>query len=285
MKSRWIINLLLILGIVTLALVAHFEPGIEPPTEIQAITSLKIEEVHRIHVNRPIREDLVLLRQSPEHWLIERAEPLPADAFKVSALTRLAEQKPVRSYPAKDLDLAALQLDPPYATTVLNDITVEFGNLEPIDDLRYIRVGDQVYLIPDNYLPLMEAGFTQFVRQRLFDETASIQAIRLPQLSVVRSDKGWRLEPETQVSADVVQQFVDIWQDASALTIQPASPELAGDPIEIQLQGDDNPVTLQVISREPELILARPDYGIQYRMGNRSEAMLTLDAAEADVKD
>ena len=285
MTSRWIVNLLLLLGIAALGLIARFEPGIEQPREIAAITSLKTDEVHRIHINRPIRDDLVLLRQSPEHWVIDRAAPLPAEDFKVKALARLAEQKPVRSYPVKDMDLAALQLAPPYASVILNDTPVEFGNLEPIDGLRYVRVGVQVYLIPDNYLPLIEAGFTQFVRQRLFAEGARIQAIHVPRLSVTHSDTGWLLEPENQVSADVVQQFVEIWQEASAIGIQPANPELAGDPVQIQLQGEEAPITLQIISREPELILARPDYGIQYRMGNRSEAMLTLDAAAADVKD
>jgi hypothetical protein len=285
MKSRWIINLLLLLGIVTLGLIARFEPGIQPPADVSAITALKADGVHRIHINRPIRDDLVLLRQAPDRWVIQRAAALPADNFKVMALARLAEQIPVRSYAVKDMDLGALQLSPPFATVILNDTAIEFGNLEPIDGLRYVRVGDRVYLIPDNYVPLLEAGFTQFVRQRLFDESSRIQGIRLPNLNITHTDKGWQLDPEMQVSSDVVQQFVDIWQDASALNIQPANPELSGEPVQVQLQSDATPVTLQIISREPELILARPEYGIQYRMGNRSEAMLTLDAAKADIKD
>jgi len=67
--------------------------------------------------------------------------------------------------------------------------------------------------------------------------------------------------------------------------VQAASPELSGDPVEIRLKGSDTPVMLQIISRAPELLLVRPDFAIQYRMGNRSEAMLTLDAARADLKD
>jgi hypothetical protein len=285
MKSRWIINLLLLLGIVALGLIARFEPGIKPTAEVSAITTLKADNVYRIHINRPVHDDLVLLREAPDHWVIQRAVSLPAENFKVKALTRLAEQLPVRSYAAKDLDLAALQLFPPFATAILNETAIEFGNLEPIDDLRYVRVGDHVYLIPDNYAPLLEAGFTQFVRQRLFDESARIRAVRLPNLTIAHTDKGWQLEPELQVSTDVLQEFFDIWQNASALNVQPANPERSGDLVQIQLQGNDSPVTLEIISREPELILARPEYGIQYRMGNRSEAMLTLDAAKADLKD
>jgi hypothetical protein len=183
------------------------------------------------------------------------------------------------------MDLPALQLDPPYATVILNDTAVEFGGLEPIGSLRYVRVADRVYLTPDNYMPLLQAGFTQFVRQRLFDEDAHIQAIRLPGLALTQSDKGWRLEPDQPVGADVLQRFIGIWQDASALSVQAADPDQSGEPVRIQLEGDPAPIVLQILSREPDLLLVRPDYGIQYRMGNRSEAMLTLDAANADIKD
>lgn len=290
MKSRWLVNLLLLLGIVALGLIARFEPGIEETAEVSPITTLKADDVHRMHINRPVRDDLVLTRQSSGHWLIERATPLPADDFKVRALARLAEQRPVRSYAVGDLDLAALQLSPPYATLVLNDTAIEFGHLEPIDDLRYVRVGNAVHLIPDKHLPMIEAGFTQFVRQRLFDEAARIESIRLPGFSVTRTDSGWQMtsdgaDAEPAASADVLQQFIDIWQTASALNVQAASPELSGDPVEIRLKGSDTPVMLQIISRAPELLLVRPDFAIQYRMGNRSEAMLTLDAARADLKD
>lgn len=285
MKSRWIINLLLLAGIAALGLVARFEPGVEPPTEVAAITALKTGDVHRMHVNRPIREDLVLLLQSPGHWVIDRPAPLPADSFKVQALARLAELRPARSYAAVDMDLPALQLDPPYATVILNDTAVEFGGLEPIGGLRYVRVVDRVYLTPDNYMPLLQAGFTQFVRQRLFDDGAHIKAIRLPGLTLTQSGEGWRPEPDQPVGADVIQQFIEIWQDARALSVQAADPDLSGEPVRIQLEGDAAPIVLQIISREPDLLLVRPDYGIQYRMGNRSEAMLTLDAASADIKD
>jgi hypothetical protein len=285
MKSRVLLNLLLLLGIVVLGLVARFEPGIEAPPDSAAITTLKADDVHRIHINRPVRDDLVLERKTGQDWQIERPVPLPADDFKVRALTRLAEQQPVRSYPANEMDLAELQLAPPYASAILNDTAIEFGNLDPIDQLRYVRVRDRVYLIPDNYLPLMETGFSQFVRLQLFDPQARIESVSVPGLTVDHGGKDWRVEPQQAVSADALEQFFKIWQTASAISIQPADPEKTGEPVEIRLHDNPEPVALQIIAREPALVLARPDWGIQYRMGNRSEAMLTLDAAKADILD
>lgn len=273
------------MGIVVLGLVARFEPGIETPAETPPITALKADDVRRIHINRPVRDDLVLVRQSAQHWMLERAVPLPADDFKLRALTRLVEERASRSYASADMDLAELRLDPPVASAIFNDVAIEFGSLEPINQLRYVRVRDRVYLIPDNYLPLLEAGFSQFVRPRLFDEEARIASIRVPGLRVDHDGNAWSVEPQQDVSSDVLQQFFDIWQDASSISIQPADPGQSGEVVEIRLRGQAEPVELQIISRQPELVLSRPAWGIQYRMGNRSEALLTLDAATADIRD
>jgi len=286
MKSRWLINLLLLLAIAGLGLVARYEPGIDKPDAVQPITAIAADAIQRIHINRPIRDDLVLLKHPDGNWWIDRVTPLPAEPFKVRALARLAEQAPVRSYPANDMNLEALQLDPPYATAILNDTAVEFGNLEPLDDLRHVRVNDQVHLIPDNYLRLMEVSFTQFVRSHLFDTGTRVTAIQLPGLLVRETDNNWETEPpQEDVSADVLQQFLSLWQQAQAVTIQPGDPALDGEPVEVTLAGVTEPVQFLIIAREPELVLARPDYGITYRMGNRAEALLTLDAAVADDRD
>jgi len=282
MKARWIVNLLLLFAIVVLGLVAHFKPGINAPHRPTAITALQQSAVHRIHINRPLRDDLVLLRRPDGEWMLDRHSPLPADRFKVKMLTRLVEQPAVRSYPATGMNLAALQLAPPYATAIFNNTAVEFGNLEPIDDLRNVRVGKQVHLIPDHYLQLMEVSFTQFVRRRLFDKGARITALHLPGLSLKRSGKSWQAEPPQNVSTEAIQAFIETWQEASGLNVQATDPGKTGEPVTLQLEGRDTPIRLQIIRRQPELVLARPDYGIQYVMGNRGKALLNLSPT-ADV--
>ncbi len=285
MRSRVIVNLLLVAGIVLLGLITRYEPGLEKTPEAAPITALKSARIHRVHLNRPLRDDLVLRRDSDSAWTLERPVPLPGDKQKIGMLTRLVEERPVRSYAAAGMDLEALHLDPPYASAIFDDTAIEFGSLDPIDQLRYVRVNDTVHLIPANYLALIEAGFTQFVRLRLFDPGARIAAIRVPGLSVAQADGGWHSDATPAPEAAVLRQFVALWEEASALGIQPADPEQAGEPVEIRLQGESTAAQFQIIQRQPELILSRPAWGIQYRMGNRSEALLDLDAASADLKD
>jgi hypothetical protein len=279
MRSRWIVNLLLVLATVILLLVVYFEPGIDEPAEAPAITSLTKDQLHRIHLNRPVRDDLVLVKKATGRWYIEHTPELPADDYQVNVLQRLAEQKAVRSYATSELDLRQLQLEPPNATAVLNDTLIEFGNLDPLEGLRYVRVTDQVHLIPDLYLQIVQASYTQFVRRRLLDESMRIDRIVLPEFSVTRTDQGWKVAPPQEVSADNLQQFVDRWQAATALHIQAADVATEGESIELVPTGDLPSINFVISAREPELVLARPDLGIQYRMGDLSGNLLSLAPA------
>ena len=281
MKSRWIINLLLLAAIGILILVAYFEPGIDEQAETPAITILKKDQLHRIHLNRPVRDDLVLVKTATQGWVIGHTPELPADDYQVNALQKLAEQNAVRSYPAAELDLAQLQLDPPYATAILNDTAIEFGNLEPLEGLRYVRVADQVHLIPDLYLHLIDAGYTQFVRRRLFAENTDIASIAVPGFSIAKADQGWTVEPPQEVSADNMQQFVERWRDATCLNIQAADSTAEGETIELIQADSGQHINFMISAREPELVLVRPELGIQYRMGELGESLLSLTPPES----
>ena len=285
MKSRWIINLLLLVAIGILILVAYFEPGIDEQTESTAITTLNKDQLRRIQLHRPVRDDLVLLKTGTQRWVVDNTPALPADNYQINVLKRLAEQKALRSYTASELDLAQLQLEPPYATARLNNTAIDFGKLEPLQGLRYVRVADQVHLIPDVYLQLIEASYTQFVRRRLFDENTRIASIALPEFSVVKTDQGWTVEPQQEISADNLQQFVDRWQGATGLNIQSADMTTDGDTIEIIEANTGDRVSLVISAREPELVLVRPDLGIQYRMGELGDALLSLTVSEPGEKE
>ena len=280
MKSRWIINLLLLVAIGILILVAYYEPGIDEQAEAPAITTLNKDQLRRIHLNRPVRDDLVLVKTAAQGWVIEHTPELPADDYQVNALQKLAEQKAIRSYPASGLDLAQLQLDPPYATAILNDTAIEFGSLEPLEGLRYVRVANQVHLIPDLYLHLIDAGYTQFVRRRLFGENTRFARIALPGFSIAKTDQGWTVDPQQEVSADNLQQFVDRWQVATGLNIQAADSAADGETVELIQADSGHSVNFVISAREPELVLVRPDLGIQYRMGDLGGSLLSVTVPE-----
>jgi hypothetical protein len=282
MKSRWIINLLLLVAIGILVLVAYFEPGIDEQAAAPAITELKMDQLHRIHLNRPVQDDLVLVKTATQGWVIKHTPELPADDYQMNALRKLAEQEAVRSYPAAELDLGQLQLDPPYATAILNDTAIDFGNLDPLHGLRYVRIADQVHLIPDLYLQLIEASYTQFVRRRLFADNTRLARIALPGFAINKTDQDWTVDPQQEVSADHLQQFVDRWQLAAGLNIQAADSTVEGESVELVEADTGHSINFVIGAREPELVLVRPDLGIQYRMGELGGNLLSLSEPEYD---
>jgi len=274
MKSRWLTNLLLFTTIVILTLIARYEPGIETP-QTQTLTALQADRIDRLRITRPLRDELALTRDAGGFWWITREPRLPADPYQVKALTRLAEQVVTRSYPVDELDLAQLDLDPPRASLTLNDTQIDFGGIDALENLRYLRVGDRVSLVPDLYLYLVEAGYTQFVRRQVLPQQARITAIALPGVTLQREKSGWTLSPEQAVPADALQQFIDDWQTATAINVRETDPSPVGEYIRIHLAGQQQPVELVITSRKPELVLARPAFGIEYRMGNLASRLLS----------
>lgn len=275
MKSRWITNLLLLLAIAILSLIAHFKPGIDKPDAAVYLTMLKQDEVTRIQLERSLLPELLLVRHN-DSWFIEQNPRLPADTFQVNALSRLAEQTVERSYSVTELDLAQAGLAVPENRVTLNQQELVFGSIDPLEGLRYVRLGETVHLIEDLYQNQIQASYTNFVRRRLFADNASITALKLPGLQLQQLSGQWQLTPEQDISADRLQLFIDGWQSASALNIQKMDAELTGETISVTLAGQEKPVEFIIQARETELVLARPDFGIQYKLGNRSSNLLGI---------
>ncbi|VAW80110.1 hypothetical protein MNBD_GAMMA15-1412 [hydrothermal vent metagenome] len=273
MKSRWLINLLLFVTVAILILVARYEPGIEK-TQTQNVTPITADDVTQLRVERQLRDELILEKDKEGFWWIAREPRLPADSFQVRALTRLAEQTVVRSYPASELDLAQLELDPPRTSLMLNTTRIDFGGIDALESLRYLRIGDRVSLVPDLYLHLVEAGYTHFVRRKLLPQRARISSLSLPGQDIHQTESGWAVTPDSEIEADILKQFIEHWEDATAINVRETEPSAVGETVFIHLVGQTKPIELVVIAREPELVLARPAFGIEYRMGDLATRLL-----------
>jgi len=124
-------------------------------------------------------------------------------------------------------------------------------------------------------------SYTQFVRRRLFAKDTRIAAITLPGLSISKADQNWNVEPAQEVSSDDLQAFIESWQEATSFNIQAVDPTQGNEAVEITLADNAGNIVYSIASREPELVLARPDLGIQYRMGNAGSKLLALTPSTA----
>jgi len=113
------------------------------------------------------------------------------------------------------------------------------------------------------------------VRRQLLPQQARITALSLPGLTLRKNkDAGWDVTPERHLASDALQQFIETWQTAAAINVREADASTQGDHITLHLDGQEQPVELVVTSRKPELVLARPAFGIEYRMGDMATHLL-----------
>ncbi|TAN00148.1 MAG: hypothetical protein EPN40_04320 [Rhodanobacteraceae bacterium] len=145
---------LVALGVVAIALVAlvlwagRREYLGDPP----AVTALDPDAVTRIELDIPPLPPQVFERRANGWWRVEPSAARADDA-RVQRLAQLAATPVTRWIPGNDIDAARVGLDHPSAILVLDGVRLEYGGLTAIDDLRYVRVGDKVALVPRQYSP------------------------------------------------------------------------------------------------------------------------------------
>jgi len=280
MASRTLLNIVLLLAVLGLALVAWFRPGVKPVDTPRPITSgLTPEQTGSITVERLTRDPLKFSRRDGRWFLLAENRELPAADFQVQALLRLLEATATRHYPAGSLDLAALGLQPPQARVAMDDVDIRFGITDALQNQRYVQVGDTVYLIDDQYQHLLNAAWPNFVSRQILEARGAITRLELPEMTLAYTEDGhWQLDPGQEgVSADALQTLIENWQNATALLTRRGDDSTTGETVTVYTRDTTLPIVLRIVARAPDLILARPDWGIQYQLpGAEADSLFTL---------
>jgi len=285
MNTRTLLNLILACVALLLVLVIFYQPGLESEPLVPPITTIPAESITSIRVTRKERTPLTFAK-SATGWQLENKQGLPASEFQLRALLGILGMQSERSYPTSALDLSSAGLEPPQATLLLNDTLIYIGNTEPLEHKRYIQYGSTVYLVTDTYQHLINADWTNFVDRQLLPENARLTTLQLPGLSLILgNEQQWQVSPENPDANDMaIKALVDQWQAANARYIRRYDGTAAPGSITLKYADNSETVTLHIIEQEEELVLARPDWGIQYHFpGNMKKTMLSLQVAETEA--
>jgi hypothetical protein len=302
MKSKLWLNLGLLALIGALALLAVFEPGKEkeeviPLARFDAPAAQKIElsgketlsleklvgtaSFHGEAAREGERQDAANEKKNG-HWFITAPFQTPANEHRVELLLKIPAATSAARYPAVAGDLARYGLAPPNAVLRLGDMTLEFGDSDPIQQRRYVKVGDTLHLAEDNFHHYLSAPATDYVEKKLLAENPDIVKIEIPGLVLTREEGGkWRSEP-AQPSPNPLYEMVDAWKYASAYDVKRHENKdaLPAETIRITLaQGEA--VEFGIVRREPELILLRAGWGLEFHLTEEtSRSLLTLKTPE-----
>lgn len=272
-KNRLNISLLAILA---LLLTITFWPG-EEPAPAKAITvagELNSASINTITVTRRGYPGIVLYKKDQQWWLQQPA--LPARAPLISELLALLESQSLIRYPLNEIKPGPIGLENPFLCIEYNQQRACLGERNPLNQLRYLQFGDQIHMIYDTLSHQLSGEAHDYVSLKLLPADAQIITLTLEDdLVLKKSDGIWHLTPPPEnYSADQVQQLISNWQQTQAVMVAPYQPTDSETTLQVTLKKQGT-ISFELISSDPELILARPELGIQYHLSEGSLSRLT----------
>ena len=227
MKKSYLTNVILLLLVVGLYWFINHQPA---QVESNRLSTLHAKSVHTIKIQRHNRDDIVLNKEDG-NWFI--AQPIQASANPTRInliLALLSSRSHSQLKPDPSLSLQQFDLDPAKISLSINEQRFEFGNVESINQYRYIRYNNSLHLIDDTVAPLLNSNAASFIDNRLFSEKLSITSLNLPEiasqeaqasaLSINVENGHWKSSNET-LSNDQLSKLVTAWQHAYAMQVFP----------------------------------------------------------------
>lgn len=265
-KSRWWLNLALLAVVVLLTLLVILARSPQQPAG-PALTAIAPESVTRVELGRP-GEPRVVLEKQDGRWRMTEPVAARANDFNVERLFGIARAASEWSAAVAPGDYGRYGFDSPQARLRFDDEEIVVGSPHPLHAQHYVLHRDAAHLIASRHLAAAFYTYTDFLDSRLLEEDLRPVAFRLPGFTLALEDGAWRREPpDEELSSDRLNDFVAHWRNARALSVQRHTGTPAHEWVEISVEraGRTETLKLGILSRQPELVLLRPDEGLEYR--------------------
>jgi len=268
LSRRWLINCLLIVLICLLTYggIRYQLNSANQPKN--TITSLKPQDIDSVII-QTADGDLVL-RSSGNQWFFEKPIQWPANDINLERLISIVSSESTTRLAVEELDLAVFGLQLPKAILTLNDTRILFGETHNINGRRYIMTGSTVYLLPDLHLHFINQGISGLIDRRLLPRSISLQSLRLAEFNLSKnSDGSWQADTLGDAVADQVNALANNWQSLDTGKIKNYDQtKTAEQKIVVGLQ-DGSKIDFFLMATKPEIVIARPDLGVQYHFSEK----------------
>ncbi len=259
-SKRWLINYVLFAAIIVLTWIGYQFPIREDQKLTQKlITPLKAADIQRVQVETA--DERISIEKQDGRWMITRPIQWFANRLVLDRLVTLAEQPLHSKLASSRIDLSTIGLRIPRAIVTLNDTAIAFGSTNRIGNRRYLLIPPNVYLVDDNHYPFISQGLAGLVDPRLLPPALPLSALELDGKRLQQDETGWTLDGEADAAAETL---AANWQGLQASRIKPYRPQ--GTPLRkiTATTADGRRIEFFVLSIQPEIVIARPDLGLQY---------------------
>jgi hypothetical protein len=264
LSRRWLINYLLIalIGIFIYAGNRYQAGSGFPP--VNSISSLKPQDIHRVIIQTADNNRFVL-GNSSNQWRFENPVQWPADNTTLERIISIVKSNPDARLPADTIDLATFGLQKPRATLTLNDTPVDFGTTNNIGGRRYVKIASTVYLLPDIHLHFITQGINGLIDRRLLPRSVALEALELGKLSLrKKSDGAWQGNAVGEDETTRLNRLANNWQTRNAGSIKIFDRSKAMIEKIVATLENGSKIDFLLMAITPEIVIARPDLGVQY---------------------
>ena len=277
MKSRWLVNILLLVLVLGIAAFIKLRPQQAVVKEAAyEVSSLKLGTFTKVSVEFPAKAP-VAFEKNDGYWYIVQPYKARADQMLVMRILSLVAAKSVQKFEATDL--AQFGLDQPKLKLKFDNEAFSFGTFNPVTSEQYVAYNNHVYLLPVSYAENAQSPVEEYLDKTPFkpDEQKKISGFdfsHLEQWEEVRLnvdlvDGKWKASPEKAkpTQNEMNEWFDSYWRNMSVQRVEPYTPDrkTTYPSFEVKLS-DGRKVHLDKIQESPELLLGRPDEGMMYHV-------------------
>lgn len=224
MNNRLYINaaLLLLLGGLSLLVLFDVNQQSEKPPRL---TTLDIPNIDNIQIKQKSGAQ-ISFKLNNGNWRL--ASPLSANALneKIERLLKISQIKIQANYPLDFEQLNIFGLSSPIVELHFNDTKLLIGKIDPVNQLRYISRGPQLFLVDDTFLHLLTKKSNAYIDTRLLPDNVQIVGLATSEFELIQQkDSAWIDALDTRsatpkiLSSDTIQILLDEWRFARAISV------------------------------------------------------------------
>ncbi len=277
MKSRWLVNILLLVLVLGIFAFIKSRPQQEVAKETAyEVSTLKLADFSNISVEFPAKAP-VAFEKVDGYWYIAKPYKARADQVLVMRILSLVGAKSPQKFEATDL--TQFGLDQPKLKLKFNNEEFIFGTFNPVTSEQYVAYNNHVYLLPVSYAESAQSPVEEYLDKTPFkpDEQKKIAGFDFShleqweeaRLNVDLVDGKWKASPEKAkpTQNEMNEWFDSYWRNMSVQRVEPYTPDrkTTYPSFEVKLN-DGRKVHLDKIQESPELLLGRPDEGMMYHV-------------------
>lgn len=278
MKGKFWTNVALFAAVIALALFAWLRvPHNESEFKLSTIKAADAKNIGIEVVGAPP----VRLERAAADWQITAPFAARADSFQVQRLLGILDAASKDRFSAAGL--ARYDLNEPYARVTVNQQTFSFGAVNQVSREQYVQTQDGIYLVGMQYGAALPKNALQIVSRQLFAADEAPVAFEFGAFGLSQRDGKWQLTPAADTGPDDINRWVDDWRLATAIAVLAPGNRKPLATIKVKLKGGGD-ITLAVLQREPELVIARSDQKFEYQFAGVAAQRLLAPPAASTAK-